>query len=230
MARSDRLFQLLNVMRRLRPPMTAERLAEETGVSIRSIYRDIETLRASGARIEGAAGYGYTLAEDPALPPQNFDRLEIEALAMGLREVMQSGDSELAHAAVSAQTKIIARMPERQQREAMHLAQHIWRRERRDVPAEETSLLRRACWDERAVDMTYQDADGQTTMRRVYPLLVEFQDTVVLLHAWCVLRQDYRQFRMERIVSVTLSDESFRPRRVPLLRVYIRDKLGGDLD
>ncbi len=226
MARSDRLFRLLHVMRTLRPPLTAARLAEETGVSPRSIYRDIDALRAAGARIEGEAGYGYTLTEDWALPPQNFDRMEIEALSMGLREVMQSGDPELAKAAEAAQTKLIARMPERQQREAMALAQHIWRRERREVPAEEVSLCRRACWDEEALDIGYADAEGRVTERRVYPLLVEFQDRFVLLHAWCCLRQDFRQFRMERIRSVTRTGESYRPRRVPLLRDYLRQRLG----
>lgn len=90
MARSERLFRILDGMRGRRGPVTAAELARDNGISERSVYRDIETLRASGARIEGAPGYGYALTEDPALPPQSFNRLEIEAVAMGLKEVMQS--------------------------------------------------------------------------------------------------------------------------------------------
>jgi len=79
-------------MRTVSAPITAARLATETGVSLRSLYRDIEALRAAGARIEGERGYGYRLTEDPALPPQMLDRDEIEELALGLAEVRVWGD------------------------------------------------------------------------------------------------------------------------------------------
>lgn len=230
MAKSDRLFRLLDGLRGRRGPVTAARLAEENGVSLRTLYRDIEALRSAGALIEGEAGFGYSLTEDPALPPQSLSRLEIEAVAMGLREVMQSGDAELADAADKALTKIVARLPKRQQREAMHLAQHIWRRNRRVVPVDVVGLLRRACWDEVAVDMVYTDVEGRQTTRRVLPLLVEFQDDVLLLHSWCKLREAFRQFRVERIDSVLRTGESFRPGRAALLRQYIHDVLGGDMD
>ena len=93
MARTDRLFRLLQAMRVMAPPLTAARLAAETGVSQRSLYRDIECLRAAGARIEGERGYGYRLIEDHALPPQTLDRLEIEALALGMAEGARHGRS-----------------------------------------------------------------------------------------------------------------------------------------
>ncbi len=223
MAKSDRLFRLLNGLRGRRGPVTADQLARENEISVRTVYRDIETLRSAGALIDGAPGYGFSLTEDPSLPPQNLTRLEIEALAMGLREVMQSGDQELAEAADKAMTKIVARLPDRQQRQAMHLAQHIWRRTARDVPQSTVSLIRQACWDEVAVRMIYEDVEGNRTERIVLPLLLEFQDQVLLLHAWCNLRSAFRQFRIERIVQIDITDESFRPRRVPLLRQYIVD-------
>ena len=102
MARSDRLFRLLHALRTLPAPVTAARLAAETEVSERTLYRDIEALRAAGARIEGEAGIGYTMTEDIALPPQTFDQLEIEALVIGLGEVGAAGDPALAEAAKSA--------------------------------------------------------------------------------------------------------------------------------
>lgn len=106
MARTDRLFRLLQVMRVLPAPVTAARLAAETGVSLRSLYRDIDSLRAAGARIEGERGVGYRLTEDYSLPPQNFDRLEIEALAVGLAEVQHLGDPALAEAARSVRARL----------------------------------------------------------------------------------------------------------------------------
>ena len=221
MSRSDRLFRLLQTLRTRAAPVTADRLARETGVSLRTVYRDIETLRASGARIEGAAGYGYTMEEDPALPPQSFTRLEIEAVALGLKEIMQSGDADLAEAARQALAKLVARLPERQQREAMHAALQIYRQERRDVPAHAARLLREACWEEIAVDLTYVDEAGRRTERRVLPLVVEYLDRVLVLIAWCRLRAAFRQFRLDRIEVVTPSDESFRPRRVGLIREYV---------
>jgi len=101
MARSDRLFRLLQAMRQMRAPITAARLAKETGVSLRSLYRDIDSLRAAGARIEGERGYGYRLVEDTALPPQMLNRDEVEALALGLAEVRAMGDQTMARAAES---------------------------------------------------------------------------------------------------------------------------------
>lgn len=92
MSRTDRLFRLLDALRRLDPPVTAAQLAEETGVSVRSVYRDIETLRAGGADIGGERGFGYTLIEDGMLRPQTFSRIEIEALTLGMAEVQGMGD------------------------------------------------------------------------------------------------------------------------------------------
>jgi predicted DNA-binding transcriptional regulator YafY len=221
MPRSDRLFRLLHALRSLPAPVTAARLAEVTEVSTRSIYRDIAALRAAGARIEGEAGYGYALEEDPALPPQSFSRLEIEALLLGLGEVRQSGDAELAQAAESVAAKVIARLPERQAREAAHAVLRVYRHRPREVPQAALSVLREAAWEERAVDLAYRDEAGRVTRRRIWPLAVAFLDETLLTVAWCCLRQDIRRFRLDRIEAAELTEESFRPRRVPLLRDYV---------
>ena len=221
MARSDRLLRLIDQIRRLPQPVTAARLARETEVSLRTVYRDIETLRAAGARIEGEAGYGYTLAEDPALPPAQLDRHEVEALAMGLMEVRQSGDATMAEAAERAMTKITAALPERRQREALHAALHLYRKTRRQAPQPVIDVLRQACWDEEAVDLIYADENGRLTDRRVLPLCLVYLDQVMTLIAWCQLRDDYRQFRLDRARAVECSGESFRPRRVSMLRGYV---------
>lgn len=220
MARTDRLFRLLHLMRTLPRPVTAARLALETEVSERAIYRDIAALRAAGARIEGEAGYGYVLEEDPALPPQSFTRIEIEALLIGLAEAQNSGDREIAEAAQLALTKVIATLPERQQREAAHAVHYVFRNERRDVPARDLALIRAACWDEEALSLSYRDEAGNATRRTILPLTILYAEKVLVLLAWCKLRKDWRSFRIDRIEAAERTGESFRPRRVGMLRDY----------
>lgn len=221
MPRADRLFRLLTALRSLPQPVTAARLAEETAVSPRTLYRDIEALRAGGALIDGAAGLGYTLTEDPALPPQMFTRLEVEALVLGLAEVRLAGDPALAKAADAALAKIVATLPERVQRQAIHTAQQTYRFEKRPPAPAHLALIREATWEERALDITYLDRDGAASSRRVWPLSVVFLDRTLMLLAFCTLRQDFRRFRLEAMTSVSPTEVSFRPRRVPLLREFV---------
>ncbi len=221
MPRSDRLFRLLTAMRMLPQPVTAARLADETGVSERTLYRDIDALRAGGALIDGAAGLGYTLTEDPALPPQMFTRLEAEALVLGLAEVRQMGDPALARAADAALAKITATLPERVQRHAVHAVSRSYRLERQAPAPDHIGLVREASWEERALDITYTDIGGRISHRRILPLAIVYFDRALMCLAWCCLRQDYRRFHMGQMSDVQVTDVSFRPRRVPLLRDYI---------
>lgn len=221
MAKSDRLFRLLTALRMLPQPVTAARLAEETGVSERTLYRDIDSLRAGGALIDGAAGVGYTLTEDPALPPQMFTRLEVEALVLGLAEVRMAGDPALARAAQAAMAKITATLPERVQRHAIHAVSQTYRAEKRPAAPAHMDLIREACWDERMLDITYADNNGEVTQRRIWPLSVVFLDRTLMLLAWCSLRQGFRRFHLHRMSEVTATEAHFRPRRVPLLREFL---------
>jgi biotin operon repressor len=131
MARSDRLFRLLQALRSLPAPVTAATLAQETGVSVRSIYRDIESLRVAGAEIGGERGYGYCLIEDGTLPPQMFNRIEIEALVLGLAEVRQMGDPALATAAAAVLGKVAATLPSVGQQHLLHAVSQVHRFEER---------------------------------------------------------------------------------------------------
>jgi predicted DNA-binding transcriptional regulator YafY len=221
MPKSDRLFRLLNAFRMLPQPVTAARLAEETGVSERTLYRDIQALRLAGALIDGEAGAGYTLTEDPALPPQMFTRLEVEALILGLAEVKMAGDPALAKAAEQAQAKIIATLPDRVQRQAIHAVTQTYRHERRAPLPPHMQTLREAAWEERALDLSYSDLAGRVTQRRIWPLGTVFLDREVQCLAFCCLRQDFRRFKVAQMTDIRLTDESFRPRRVPLLRSFI---------
>jgi predicted DNA-binding transcriptional regulator YafY len=135
--------------------------------------------------------------------------------------VRQSGDDDLAQAAESVAAKVIARLPERQAREAAHAVLRVFRHRPRAVRQAALSVLREGAWEERAVDIAYRDEAGQVTRRRVWPLAVAYLDEVLLMVAWCCLRQDFRRFRLDRIEAAEPTEESFRPRRVSLLRDYV---------
>ena len=209
MSRTERLFQLMQALRRLTPPATAAALAQETGVSERTLYRDIDALRGLGAVIDGAAGYGYTLIEDPHLPPLSFDDEELEALVLGLREVAALADPALADAAQSALLKL------------RHAVLTAHRFSRPALPTVDARVLRRACRDERVIRFAYTDAQGAQTLRQVKPLTIVLFDNSHCLVAWCLMRDDYRTFRLDRMDDLAVTETSFRPERVALLRVYM---------
>ncbi len=230
MARADRLFRLLDALRRLPAPVTAARLAAETGVSERTLYRDIEALRAAGALIDGAAGYGYTLTEDPAVPPQMFDRMELEALVLGLGLLHWQGDPALADAAERVLAKVTATLPPRKAEEARHVALLSWAYEPHAGVPVHLAPLRTAAWEERAVEISYTDRHGANSTRRIWPLAIVYTDYEPWLLAWCCLRRDFRRFLIARISAVAETQESFRPRRVPLLRDMLARLEGAEAD
>ncbi|WP_295048308.1 YafY family protein [uncultured Paracoccus sp.] len=221
MARTDRLMRLMDTLRRLPAPVTAARLADETGVSPRQLYRDIATLRAGGALIDGEAGLGYTLTEDPALPPQSFSRLEIEALRLAVESLAGIGDAELVGAGRDALARIVATLPERQARQAMHAIMRCFlQTPDRPAPLVDLALIRGACWDEQALRIDYADLHDRRTQRVIWPLVLSYSDRSLMLLAHCRLRMDYRVFHVNRIAAASLTGDSFRPRRVALVRDY----------
>lgn len=222
MARTDRLMRLMDVLRRLPAPVTSARLAEETGVSPRQLYRDIATLRAGGALIDGAAGLGYTLTEDSALPPQSFSRLEIEALLLAVSALDGIADADLLGAAQSAMARIVATLPGSQSGYAHHATLRAFiPRPDRAAPVIDMDLVRRACWEEFALTITYRDLSDQVTEREIWPLGMSYAQDSLMLLAHCQLRQDYRVFHLNRISAAAASGHSFRPRRVALIRDYV---------
>jgi predicted DNA-binding transcriptional regulator YafY len=221
MSRSDRLFKLLQALRTLPAPVTASQLARETGVSLRSIYRDVESLRAAGAEIGGERGYGYCLVEDGTLPPQKFSRSEIEAIALGLAEVRQMGDPELADAAASALGKVAATLPSLSQQHLLHAISQVHHFEARPPVAADMQLIREACWREQALAIRYRDRTEQITEREIWPLAIVYLEGMLVVLARCCLRQDFRIFRAERMLAARISGDSFRPQRAALLRNYL---------
>ena len=221
MARADRLLRLLQVMRQMPPPITAARLAEATETSLRSLYRDIDSLRAAGARIEGERGYGYRLVEDYALPPQSFTRAELEVIALGMAEVRSMGHKPMSAAASAVLAKIAAVLSDDREQQLLHAISRVYRPDRRMQASPHFDAVQDACWHEQALDIAYRDGEGTLSERMIYPLAVVYTDHVLTILAWCCLREDFRMFRLDRLQHVRRSGRSFRPRRVPLLRAYV---------
>jgi len=209
MRRADRLFQIVNVLRRRRTATTATHLADRLGVSARTVYRDIRDLILAGTPIDGEAGVGYRLRPDYDLPPLMFDRDEIQALVLGARIVRQFGDPALARASDSILGKVAAIVPK-------DLAP-LLAETRLFVPstigagnhADALTLAREALIARRKIELSYAKADGAATTRTVRPLGVFFWGRIWTLAAWCELRQDFRQFRLDRVVASTMLDETF---------------------
>lgn len=220
MTRTHRLFQMMTTLRRLPAPVRAVQLADEMGVSLRTVYRDIDALRGLGAVIDGEAGFGYTLIEDAALPPLGFEDDELEALVLGLRDVAVIGDPALAKAAESALAKLTARVPPRQAHRLQHAILDARRFFRPDPPRIDVAALRSATWEEETVRFAYVDAKGAQTTREVDPLGIVYMQETNMLMAWCHLRKDFRAFRLDRMDDLERTGRSFRPRRVPMLRDY----------
>lgn len=218
MSRTARLFQLMQALRSGPSPKTSGDLAQDLGVSPRTVHRDIDSLRELGAVIDGEAGFGFTLIEDATLPPLGFTDDELEALVLGLREVQAIGDPGLSDAASAALRKLQGRLPQRQSHRLSHAVLTATRFDRPARPSIDVADLRRATWDEYAIEFAYTDAKGDDTTRRVNPLSIVYMDRASVMLSWCHLRQDFRVFRLDRMRDMEVTGDSFRPKRVPLLR------------
>ena len=216
MSRSQRLLELLQVMRRHRRPVTAAALAAELGVSVRTVYRDVATLVAQGAPFEGEAGMGYVLKPGFLLPPLMFSEGEIEALVLGLRFVAQRGDADLVRDAADALAKIAAVLP-RDKREAAAEAPVLAGSEAGTAEGPVAlPVLREAIRGQRKLRLHYVDGEGRETARVVWPFALAFFDRVRVLAAWCETRGDFRHFRTDRITAAAVLGERYPARRATL--------------
>ncbi|NUS22386.1 MAG: YafY family transcriptional regulator [Mesorhizobium sp.] len=219
MSRSERLFDLIQILRRHRRPVSGRTLADEMGVSIRTLYRDIATLQGQGAPIEGEAGLGYVLKPGFMLPPLMFSDEEIEAIVLGSRWVAKQPDKRLAVAATDALAKIAAVLPDdlREDLDATTLlvGPHADHLETIDL-----GVVRQAIRDERKLGFLYRDAGGSPSKRLVWPFALSFFDKVRVMVAWCEMRQDFRHFRADRMSELTATDIRYPRRRQAMLKEW----------
>ncbi|HJW34564.1 MAG TPA: YafY family protein [Holophagaceae bacterium] len=203
MRRADRLFQIVQLLRRDRIS-TAARLAAELEVSERTLYRDIADLMASGVPIESEAGVGYRLPTHFDLPPMMFSADEVEALLLGARMVAAWGDPVLQAAAGSLLRKAEAALPTGQRRRLSDLPFLVPDHYVEPGNALHLAELRQALREGRKVRLAYAKADGEASERVLRPLGVVFWGYRWNLAAWCEWRADFRTFRLDRIHRVEL--------------------------
>lgn len=209
MRKAERLFQILNILRSRRGVTTAEHIAEELNVSMRTVYRDIQALSLSNIPIQSEAGVGYRLQPGFSLPPMMFEEDELEALLLGAKMVKGWSDSELGQAAQRALDKIHAVLPDRVQAYHQHDDWLIVTDFERELVSQFSQPIRHAVKKRLILNLHYQREDGRKSTRSVLPLGLIYWGKVWTLVAWCELRKDYRLFRLDRIKRLDLTEKQF---------------------
>jgi predicted DNA-binding transcriptional regulator YafY len=220
MSRAQRLLRLVQLLRRYRAPVAAATLAEELHVSVRSIYRDVTTLREQGAAIEGEAGMGYLLKPGFLLPPLMFADEELEAIILGLRLTVEHGDEALGRAAAEVVAKLRAVLP--RELRALVEVTALLAGPARERPRElvELSEVRRALRRQRKAELEYVDREGAASTRIIWPLALGFFERARVVVAWCEQRKDFRSFRTDRIARWLTLDAGLPRAREALLREW----------
>lgn len=209
MNRTERLLNLLQILRGYRYPVSGQRLAERLGISIRTLYRDIASLQAQGAEIEGEVGVGYTLKPTFFLPPLMFTQPEIQALLLGTQWVSQFGDAPFSKAATEAFNKILAVMPGSIKKDINAFSLRVGPPVSESLANEDLSVLRSAIAHQQKVYIVYQSEDNKESQRVVWPYTIGYFTEGRILVAWCEKKKDYRHFKTDRIVSLHVLDERY---------------------
>jgi len=225
MRRADRLFEIIQILRRVRRPVSAQAIADELEVSKRSVYRDIATLTAQRVPIRGEAGIGYVLEEGFDMPPLMLTAEEIDAAVLGALWVSTRAEPELARAAENLIAKIEAITPRPLRRHIAAASMSV----RPVSPASEdkvdAAMLRQAILEGRKVSLGYRDGDGKESKRVVWPVLLGYRDEGRILAAWCELRQGFRYFRTDRMTFAEALDQ-----RYPESRGSLKDRWRKAMD
>jgi predicted DNA-binding transcriptional regulator YafY len=219
--RAARLLRLIELLRLHRRAVSGERLAATLSVSRRTVYRDIQALKALGAVIDGEAGVGYVIRPGFILPPLMFSADQLEAIVLGARMVSQSADAPLASAARDALAKIASVLPSDDGLDAI-AGIGLLSGPRPPAAPDGVALarIRQAIRAEHRVVLNYKDAIDQRTTRTVWPIALTFGNQIRLLATWCELREDFRTFRVDRILAMTETAERYPRRRRSLLKAW----------
>ena len=218
MRRADRLFEILQVLRRAKGPLTALAIAERLETSQRTIYRDLAALMARRVPIKGEAGVGYVLEKGFDLPPLMLTPAEIESVVLGAQWVAAHADETLAAAAADVLAKISAIVPKSLREFIDDPVVGTPPAKVRQGASVDVSRLREWARKERKVEIRYVDESGAETERVVWPFLIGYVAGTRAVLAWCELRRGFRVFRIERVRSVTFLDETYPERRAVLKR------------
>lgn len=232
MARSDRLFEIIQLLRRRKRVVTAKWIAEQLEVTPRTIYRDIASLQAMRVPIEGEVGVGYLMRDGFDLPPLMFDTEEVEAISVGLALLSRTGDRGLVKAATRVARKIADVVPQQAARQLGGPQSKVSTYGIKLPSAIEMPRLRQAIRDNTKIRIAYTNSKGVESLRTLMPIVIFYYVEVALLVAWCELRNDFRQFRIDRIGSIDHLADTFskgadelRKRWLESLTVPVSDKI-----
>lgn len=222
--RTTRLFSILDELRSRRLPVSAEVLAELLNVSVRTIYRDMVTLQTMGAPVRGESGLGFQIEDGTFLPPLHFAPDELDAILIGMRMVQSHADTKLADAASRALNKIGAVLPDHYDHLFLDspLLVHSPASNKQPLQGDILSELCEVIRDKERIEINYVDGNGGKTNRYVRPLGVVCFDSVWLFIAWCDLKCDFRNFRVNRVRSISRTGEIFKDKQGEGFKDYIR--------
>jgi len=208
MRRSDRLFEMIQILRDGRLHRGRD-MADKLGVSVRTVYRDMETLAESGLPVEGERGLGYMMTAPITLPPLNLTLAELEALHLGLSVVSKAGDPGLQKAAQTLSDKVDAALPEDRSAPASGWGFAVYPFAEAARGFVHMAPIRAAIRSRRKAEIGYVSISGEETTRIIRPLQMEYWGRVWTLTAWCELREDFRVFRVDRIRTLDIGFDTF---------------------
>lgn len=220
MNRTERLLNLLQILRSYRYPVSGEKLAERMNISIRTLYRDIATLQSQGAEITGEAGIGYVLRSGYFMPPLMFSQTEVEALILGMQWVSAFADQSLSKAADTALSKIREVLPKSIKDGMGAVPLRVGPPASKQLREEDLSLLRKAIRSEHKLQITYHAKIGIQTDRVVWPFAIGYFADSRILVCWCEKRQNYRHLRTDCILSIKFLHEHYPRRREILFKEW----------
>jgi predicted DNA-binding transcriptional regulator YafY len=221
--RADRLFRVIQILRRARRPVTATAMAEELETSLRTVYRDIAQLMADRVPIRGEAGVGYVLEGGFDMPPLMLTPDEIEAAMLGAQWVRQQADPSLARAADDLVAKIGAVIPEHLRPLLIAPALTPLSSRARSSDAIDMARLRAAIRAQGKLLLVYCDEMERETERVVWPIAVSYWESVRIIVAWCEMRQAFRHFRTDRVRSAEFLEVRYATPRARLRASWLRE-------
>lgn len=225
MRRADRLFQIVQILRRANQPVTADAIALELETSKRSVYRDVAALMGQRVPIRGEAGLGYVLDGGFDLPPLMLTEDEVEAAVLGAQWVSNHGDAALARAAQDLVAKLAAVMPE----DLRPLVENAGARTPPScgwqIPPDGFDVALGRAWirSGRKMRLTYRDREGKETQRTVWPVAIGYMEARRMLVAWCELRQGFRDFRADRVLAAEFLDERYPARPAAMRAKWLKE-------
>lgn len=209
MRRTERLFQIIQILRARRQPTTGEALAAELEVSLRTLYRDIAELMAQRVPIRGEAGIGYVIESDFDMPPLMLTVDELEAAVVGAAWVAQRGDASLARGARDLIAKLTSAVPENLRPVLLETGLATIAFKAVSVDTFDVSSVRLAIRTATKLEIEYRDGADNHSSRVIWPVALAYTEELRMIAAWCELRNDFRHFRTDRVRGCRLLDQRF---------------------